>query len=137
MHIKNTEKEYGTISKTLHWLVLIIFIVLIAIASKLGDLPEGPGKAGTGCPARLVRPAALFRTDGALTLALAERHSREDAAYPHLAARPVKGSPLRAVSPAVCTGYQWDGPICHGRIQGAFFRIVRSAFSNGQRRSHE
>ena len=44
MHIKNTEKEYGTISKTLHWLVLIIFIVLIAIASKLGDLPEGPEK---------------------------------------------------------------------------------------------
>lgn len=44
MRIKNTEKEYGTISKTLHWLVLVIFIVLIAIASKSGDLPRGPEK---------------------------------------------------------------------------------------------
>ncbi len=44
MPTKNTEKEFGTISKTLHWLVLAIVIVLIAIASKSGDLPRGPEK---------------------------------------------------------------------------------------------
>ena len=44
MPTKNTEKEFGTISKTLHWLVLAIVIVLIAIASKSGDLPSGPEK---------------------------------------------------------------------------------------------
>ena len=44
MPTKNTEKEFGTISKTLHWLVLAIVIVLIAVASKSGDLPRGPEK---------------------------------------------------------------------------------------------
>ena len=44
MPTKNTEIEFGTISKTLHWLVLAIVIAVIAIAAKSGDLPRGPEK---------------------------------------------------------------------------------------------
>ena len=42
MPVKNTEKEYGTISKIWHWTVLVIVIVMLAIVSKSTDLPEGP-----------------------------------------------------------------------------------------------
>ena len=41
MHIKNTEKEYGIISKTLHWLVLVVFFTLLTIAAISGELPRG------------------------------------------------------------------------------------------------
>ena len=44
MPTRNTEKEFGTISKTLHWLVLVIVVVLLVIASKSGDLPQGEEK---------------------------------------------------------------------------------------------
>ena len=32
MHIRNTEQDYGLISKILHWLIALIMISLIAIA---------------------------------------------------------------------------------------------------------
>ncbi len=44
MLVKNTEREYGVVSKTWHWLVLVIVIVLLVIASKSGDLPRGEEK---------------------------------------------------------------------------------------------
>ena len=44
MPVKNTVKEYGTVSKTWHWLVLVIVIIMLVIASKSGDLPRGPEK---------------------------------------------------------------------------------------------
>ena len=44
MPVKNTEREYGSVSKTWHWLVLVIVIVLLVIASKSHDLPRGPEK---------------------------------------------------------------------------------------------
>lgn len=44
MSVKNTEKEYGTISKTLHWLVLVIVITLLAIAAQSTELPRGEEK---------------------------------------------------------------------------------------------
>ena len=44
MLVKNTEREYGAVSKTWHWLVLAIVIVLLVIASKSEDLPRGEEK---------------------------------------------------------------------------------------------
>ena len=44
MPTKNTEKEFGTISKTLHWLVLAIVIVLIAVCLQVGRPAQGSGK---------------------------------------------------------------------------------------------
>ncbi len=44
MLVKNTEKEYGLVSKTWHWLVLAIVIVLIVIASMSEELPQGQEK---------------------------------------------------------------------------------------------
>ena len=44
MPVKNTEKEYGTISKIFHWTVLLIVIALLVIASKSTDLPRGQEK---------------------------------------------------------------------------------------------
>ena len=41
MSVKNTEKEYGSISKILHWLVLVIVITLLAIAAQSTELPRG------------------------------------------------------------------------------------------------
>ncbi len=44
MSVKNTAKEYGVVSKSWHWLTLIIVIALLVIASKSGDLPRGEEK---------------------------------------------------------------------------------------------
>ncbi len=44
MPVKNTEKEYGVVSKTWHWLVLVIVVVLIVIAEMSEDLPQGQEK---------------------------------------------------------------------------------------------
>ena len=44
MLIKNTETEYGVVSKLLHWLTLVIVVVLLAISWKTGDMPRGPEK---------------------------------------------------------------------------------------------
>jgi len=44
MAVKNTGKEYGTISKIFHWTVLVLVIVMLAIASQSTDLPQGQEK---------------------------------------------------------------------------------------------
>ena len=44
MSVKNTEKEYGSVSKIFHWTVLLIVIALLVIASKSTDLPRGQEK---------------------------------------------------------------------------------------------
>ena len=44
MTVKNTEKEYGSISKIFHWTVLVLVIVMLAIASQSTELPSGPEK---------------------------------------------------------------------------------------------
>ena len=116
MPTKNTEKEFGTISKTLHWLVLAIVIVLIAIASKSGDLPSGPEKlelvllhASFGLLLLSVLTARLIWRWLNVVPARMPHHS-------HLAACPVKSGPLRAVRAAVCPGAQRDGQVCNGRL---------------------
>ena len=44
MTVKNTEKEYGSISKIFHWTVLVLVIVMLAIAAQSTELPSGPEK---------------------------------------------------------------------------------------------
>ena len=44
MSVKNTEREYGIVSKSWHWLTLVIVIALLVIASKSEDLPRGEEK---------------------------------------------------------------------------------------------
>ena len=44
MSVKNTEKEYGSISKVFHWTVLLLVIVMLAIASQSTELPRGQEK---------------------------------------------------------------------------------------------
>ena len=44
MSVKNTEKEFGSVSKIFHWTVLVLVIVMLAIASKSTELPRGEEK---------------------------------------------------------------------------------------------
>ena len=44
MSVNNTEREYGVVSKSWHWLTVVIVIVLFVLASRSEDLPRGPEK---------------------------------------------------------------------------------------------
>ena len=44
MPLKNTEREYGLISKLFHWIVFINFIALFSTVPQMDELPDGPEK---------------------------------------------------------------------------------------------
>ena len=44
MNLKNTEQEYGLISKLFHWAVFLVLLVLLYSAMVLEDMPRGPEK---------------------------------------------------------------------------------------------
>ena len=134
MPTKNTEKEFGTISKTLHWLVLAIVIVLIAIASKSGDLPRGEEKlelvllhASFGLLLLSVLAARLVWRWSNITPA----RMPHIPTWQHITSRAVHYGLYISGGYAVCPGPERDGPVCDGRLQGTVLRNVRSGVSNG------
>lgn len=44
MALKNTEDNYGRMSKSLHWLVSILVIALLIVGAVMGDIPVKPLK---------------------------------------------------------------------------------------------
>lgn len=44
MALKNTSKSYGTVHKSLHWIMAIMMIGLLAIGFYMSDLPSSPDK---------------------------------------------------------------------------------------------
>ena len=47
MPLKNTRDQWGSISKLLHWLVVLLILVMAWIGLTMGDLPNGPDKIAT------------------------------------------------------------------------------------------
>lgn len=47
MPLKNTAHEWGSISKLLHWLVVVLVLVMAWLGLTMGDLPNGPDKIAT------------------------------------------------------------------------------------------
>ena len=47
MPLKNTANEWGSVSKTLHWLVVALILAMAWIGLTMGDLPNGPDKIAT------------------------------------------------------------------------------------------
>ena len=47
MPVKNTREEWGSVSKLLHWLVVVLVLVMATIGLTMGDLPNGPDAPGT------------------------------------------------------------------------------------------
>ena len=47
MPIKNTREEWGTVSKILHWVVVLLILVMAWIGLRMGDMPNGPDKIST------------------------------------------------------------------------------------------
>ncbi len=44
MALKNTEETYGQMSKSLHWIVMVLVLVLLLVGSLMGDIPFKPVK---------------------------------------------------------------------------------------------
>ena len=44
MPLKNTSTEWGSVSKSLHWLVVALVLVMAWIGLRMGDMPNGPDK---------------------------------------------------------------------------------------------
>ena len=44
MPIKNTREQWGTVSKVLHWLVVLLILLMAWIGLRMGDMPNGPDK---------------------------------------------------------------------------------------------
>ena len=44
MSIKNTREQWGTVSKVLHWLVVLLILLMAWIGLRMGDMPNGPDK---------------------------------------------------------------------------------------------
>ena len=44
MPIKNTPEQWGTVSKVLHWLVVLLILLMAWIGLRMGDMPNGPDK---------------------------------------------------------------------------------------------
>lgn len=44
MPLKNTAHEWGTASKLLHWLVVLLILAMAWIGLTMGDMPNGPDK---------------------------------------------------------------------------------------------
>lgn len=47
MPLKNSREHWGSISKTLHWLVLALVLAMAWLGLTMGDLPSGPDKVAT------------------------------------------------------------------------------------------
>jgi cytochrome b561 len=47
MPLKNTPTEWGSLSKWLHWLVVVLILVMAWIGLRMGDMPNGPDKIAT------------------------------------------------------------------------------------------
>lgn len=47
MPFKNTRAEWGSVSKLLHWLVVVLILVMAWIGLRMGDMPNGPDKIAT------------------------------------------------------------------------------------------
>lgn len=47
MPIKNTREQWGTVSKVLHWVVVLLILVMAWIGLRMGDMPNGPDKIST------------------------------------------------------------------------------------------
>ena len=47
MPLKNTREEWGSVSKALHWLVVLLILAMAWIGLRMGDMPNGPDKIAT------------------------------------------------------------------------------------------
>lgn len=47
MPLKNTREEWGSVSKLLHWLVVLLILAMAWLGLTMGDLPNGPDKIAT------------------------------------------------------------------------------------------
>ncbi len=44
MPIKNTREQWGSVSKVLHWVVVLLILMMAWIGLRMGDMPNGPDK---------------------------------------------------------------------------------------------
>ena len=44
MPIKNTREQWGSVSKILHWVVVLLILMMAWIGLRMGDMPNGPDK---------------------------------------------------------------------------------------------
>ena len=61
MPIKNTPEQWGTVSKILHWVVVLLVLLMAWIGLRMGDMPNGPDK---------IASYALHKSVGITILAL-------------------------------------------------------------------
>src|SRR6478672_949445 len=47
MPIRNTHEQWGTVSKILHWVVVLLILVMAWIGLRMGGMPNGPDKIST------------------------------------------------------------------------------------------
>lgn len=47
MPLKNTREQWGSVSKTLHWLVVLLVLAMAWLGLTMGDMPSGPDKIAT------------------------------------------------------------------------------------------
>ncbi len=47
MPLKSTSEQWGSVSKALHWLVVVLVLAMAWIGLTMGDLPTGPDKIAT------------------------------------------------------------------------------------------
>lgn len=47
MPLKNTQDQWGSVSKALHWLVVVLILAMAWLGLTMGDLPNGPDKIAT------------------------------------------------------------------------------------------
>ena len=61
MPLKNTRDQWGSVSKSLHWLVVLLILLMAWIGLRMGDMPNGPDK---------IASYALHKSVGITILAL-------------------------------------------------------------------
>ena len=44
MPVKNTREQWGSVSKVLHWVVVLLILMMAWIGLRMGDMPSGPDK---------------------------------------------------------------------------------------------
>lgn len=47
MPLKNTPDEWGSVSKLLHWLIVLLIVAMAWIGLRMGGMPNGPDKIAT------------------------------------------------------------------------------------------
>ncbi len=47
MPLKNTKEQWGSVSKTLHWVIVVLFLAMAWIGLTMGDMRNGPDKVAT------------------------------------------------------------------------------------------